>query len=87
MCWADLDEARGVYFVRQQHSRTHGMTSTKTEASEAEVPVPRVLLDALRDHKARQAEMRLAKGDKWQSLDLIFPTGKGTPVSHIASKK
>lgn len=31
--------------------------------------------------------MRLAKGDKWQSLDLIFPTGKGTPASHIASKK
>jgi len=39
MCWADLNETRGVYFVRQQYSRTHGMTSTKTDTSEAEVPV------------------------------------------------
>ncbi|MFP6590156.1 MAG: tyrosine-type recombinase/integrase, partial [Candidatus Latescibacterota bacterium] len=58
-----------------------------TEASEAEVPVPGILLDALRDHKVRQAEIRLKKGDKWRDHDLIFPTGKGTPVSHIASEK
>jgi integrase len=82
MRWVDLDEERGVYLVKQQQSRVHGMATTKTESSEAEVPVPRVLLDALRDHKARQAEMRLKKGDKWQDHGLVFTTSKGTPLPH-----
>ena len=80
MRWADLDEEQAVYHVRQQHSRSYGMGTTKTESSEAEIPVPAVLLDALRQHKKHQAEQRLKKGDKWQDNDLIFPTSKGTPL-------
>ena len=82
MRWADLDEERGVYFVRQQQSRVHGMATTKTESSTAEVPVAGVLLDALMDHKKHQVEMRLKKGDKWQDHDLIFTTSKGTALPH-----
>jgi integrase len=82
MRWADLKEKRAVYHVRQQHSRAHGMGTTKTETSETEIAVPDVLLDALRQHKKQQAELRLKKGDKWQDNDLIFPTSKGTPLYH-----
>jgi integrase len=55
MRWADLKEKRAVYHVRQQHSRAHGMGTTKTETSETEIAVPDVLLDALRQHKKQQA--------------------------------
>ena len=79
--WADLDEERKVCRIEQQQSRKHGMTTTKTAASEAEIPVPSVLLDALREHKKRQAEVRL-RVRKWQDNDLIFCTAKGTPLLH-----
>ncbi len=82
MRWEDLDEKRCIYHVRQQQSRSHGMGTTKTESSTAEIAVPSVLLDALQDHKKRQATMRLLKGEHWQDNDLIFATSKGTPLLH-----
>ena len=81
MRWSDLDEERFTYHVRQQQSRKHGMGTTKTESSTAEIPVPAVLLDVLREHRKCQAEMRLKKV-KWQDNDLIFPTSRGTPLYH-----
>ena len=82
MRWRNLDEEKGVYFVKETHSRSHGFTTTKTASSEAEVPVPQLLLDELKEHKRRQAQMRLGKGDKWQDLGLIFTTSKGTVLPH-----
>ena len=61
-----------------------GFTSVKTESSEAEVPVPRVLLDALSDHRKRQPEAKLFKGKGWQDQDLIFTTREGS-LYHIGS--
>ena len=78
MRWANFDEERGLYYVRETHSRSHGFTTTKTASSEAEVPVPRVLLDELKEHRKRQSESRLKKGGKWQDHGLIFTTSKGT---------
>ena len=81
MKWEHLNEEKGVYFVSETHSRSYGFTTTKTASSEAEVPVPRVLLNELAEHKRRQAEMRLKKGDRWQDHGLIFPTSNGTAMS------
>ena len=39
-------------------------------------------MDELRDHRKRQAEMRLKKGDKWQDHGLISTTAKGTPMPY-----
>ena len=82
MRWRNLEEERDLYYVRETHSRKHGFTTTKTASSEAEVPVPGILLEELREHRKRQAEMRLKKGDKWQDHDLIFTTSKGTALPH-----
>ncbi|MFP6644924.1 MAG: tyrosine-type recombinase/integrase, partial [Candidatus Latescibacterota bacterium] len=82
MRWRSLDEKKGTYFVCETQSRSHGFTTTKTASSEAEVPVPGILLDELRDHRKRQAEMRMKKGDKWQDHGLIFTTAKGTPMPY-----
>ena len=59
-----------------------GFTSVKTESSEAEGPVPRVLLDALSDHRKRQPEAKLFKGNGWQDQDLIFTTREGMSLPH-----
>ena len=82
MKWANLDWDQGLYYVRETQSRVHGFTSTKTEVSEAPVPVPRVLLEALSAHRKQQAESKLLKGGGWQDQDLIFTTSKGTPLPH-----
>ena len=82
MRWRNLEEERDLYYVRETHSRKHGFTTTKTASSEAEVPVPGILLEELREHRKRQAEMRLRKGDKWQDHGLISTTPKGTPMPH-----
>ena len=79
--WADLNEKRRVCCIEQQQSRGHGMTTTKTEASQAEIPVPSILLDVLCEHKRTQASIRL-KATKWEDNDLIFCTSKGTPMYH-----
>ena len=42
--------------------------------------MPDIVLTALRQHKARQAEERLLAGPNWNDLDLVFATGKGTPI-------
>ncbi|MFP6647395.1 MAG: hypothetical protein VCF24_28120 [Candidatus Latescibacterota bacterium] len=82
MRWRNLEEERDLYYVRETHSRKHGFTTTKTASSEAEVPVPGILLEELREHRKRQAEMRLKKGDKWQDHGLIFTTPRGTPMPY-----
>jgi integrase len=80
--WTDLDENRKVCHIRQQQSRKHGMGTAKTASSEAALPVPDVLLDALNEHRKQQATMRLKKGKAWQDHGLIFATSKGTALPH-----
>ena len=80
MRWKHLDEDNGLYFVHETQSRKHGFTSTKTPSSQAAVPVPEILLEELRAHRTRQAEMKLRKGQKWQEHGLVFTTSKGTPL-------
>jgi integrase len=38
------------------------------------------VVDALRMHKARQAEDRLLAGALWQDHGLVFPSAVGTPL-------
>lgn len=81
MRWTNLDEADGLYFVREAHSRNHGFTTTKTASSHAPVPVPAPLLADLREHRRRRAQARL-RGTEWEDNDLIFPTFRGALLNH-----
>ncbi len=49
--------------------------------------MPGTVVQALRTHRARQIEERLAAGDRWQDLDLIFATYEGRPLgaSHVVN--
>jgi integrase len=82
MQWKHLDEKEGIYHVVDNHSRKHGFTTTKTASSQAPVPVPSALLEELREHKKRQAAIRLRHAAEWSDQDLIFPTRNGTTLGH-----
>ncbi len=55
--------------------RSHG--DTKTEKSRRTLALPQMAVDALRAHKKRQAEDRLAAGAAWSDQDLVFSTRTG----------
>ena len=42
--------------------------------------VPDLVASALRAHRIRQFEERLAAGARWQDSGLVFTTGIGTPI-------
>jgi integrase len=82
--WADLDWSRGAIAVRQQAIRTKatGMvfTEPKTAKGKRSIALPGIALDALRAHRIRQNEERLALGSVWADNDLVFPSETGTPI-------
>lgn len=81
--WEDVDLERGTLSVRRQLQRTGGtlqLVPLKTERSRRTLPLPAFVLEALRRHRARQLEERLALGAAWQEHGLVFATERGTPL-------
>ena len=63
--------------------RRHG--DTKTEKSRRTLALPQSAVTALREHRERQAEARLAAGELWQDSGLVFTSSVGTSLdaSHV----
>jgi integrase len=81
--WADVDLDGGALFVRRAVQRIDGalrFVAPKTHRSTRPVPLPALAVQALRAHRSRQARERLAAGESWQDLDLVFATTIGTPM-------
>ena len=53
---------------------------TKTAKSRRTLALPQAAVHALREHRKRQAEDRLAAGALWQDHDLVFASVIGTPL-------
>ena len=53
---------------------------TKTPKSRRTLPLPQAAVQALREHRKRQAEDRLAAGALWQDHDLVFASAIGTAL-------
>jgi integrase len=81
--WTDIDLDNGVLSVRRTLQRTPerglAMLPPKTKASERHLPLPAECVQALNEHKARQAEEKEAAGTMWKESGLVFPTRVGTP--------
>jgi len=81
--WADVDlEAAGVT-IAWQLQRIDGKLlhrETKTEASDAPLPLPDICLAALKEYRTTQLDWRQAAGPAWHSNGLVFTTRYGTPV-------
>jgi integrase len=71
--WANVDIKRSEVHVRQRIDKFNKVGALKSETSERVVPLPPMLLKALREWK-----LACPKG----SLDLVFPNGAGRPESH-----
>jgi integrase len=74
--WAEVDLDQGVACVRQ----TGSGDGPKSEAGNRPVPLPVVVVQALRAWHARQAADRLAWGRDWTDNGLVFTREDGTPV-------
>ena len=52
----------------------------KTKRSRRTITIPRIVIDALRTHQARQLEERLTAGARWCESGLVFVSSIGTPL-------
>jgi integrase len=53
---------------------------TKTAKSRRTLALPQAAVQALKEHRKRQAEDRLAAGPLWQDQGLVFASAIGTPL-------
>jgi integrase len=53
---------------------------TKTARSRRTLALPQAAVQALKEHRKRQAEDRLAAGSLWKDHDLVFASATGTPL-------
>ncbi|HEX6500092.1 MAG TPA: site-specific integrase [Micromonosporaceae bacterium] len=70
-------------YVRRSLQRIRGqlvLSPVKTADSERAVPLPKNLVDVLRDHQAAQLVDKEAAGDAWQEHGMVFATKLGTPI-------
>lgn len=83
LAWEDVDMAEAEIQIAWQLQRVAGQLlrrETKTEASEAPLPLPRICLTALRAWRERQTVLRAAAGRAWQGSGLVVTTRYGTAV-------
>jgi integrase len=52
----------------------------KSARSRRSITLPAVAVTALRAHRVRQLETRLAAGGRWQEGGFVFTSGIGTPI-------
>jgi integrase len=75
--WGQVDLDAGTVSVWRS-VRAHG--DVKTEKSRRTLKLPRLVVDALREHRARQARERAEAGPLWQDNGLVFATSVGTQL-------
>ncbi|MFJ9693658.1 tyrosine recombinase XerC [Kitasatospora sp. NPDC101183] len=81
--WAAVDLERGTLIVSSNLQRVDGalqLGPTKTASSLRTLPLPPLVLEALRAHRERQAQERVAAGERWKDTGLVFTSRVGTPI-------
>jgi integrase len=83
--WQDVDLERRTVQVRAtlQRTKEHGyvLAPPKTKRSRRQITLTSAACTALRVHRVRQAEERLALGPAWDTTyDLVFPNTIGKPM-------
>ena len=86
--WSDIDLEAGTLRVRRQLQRVRRDSdrsgtlefSEPKNASRRAVGLPPRAVRALRDHRKRQLEEKLAAGAAWRDGGLVFVSGNGGPA-------
>lgn len=80
--WKDVDLDASKLAVKRQLTRTKdglSLTAPKRDKTRS-VKLTGYAVDALKAHRKRQLEDRLAAGSLWRENDLVFTSTIGTPV-------
>jgi integrase len=80
--WSDVDLDKGTLRITRGLQRAGGALRelpTKTRRSRRTVPLPAVVMQALRDHRDRQDKER-ASTRHWQDTPYVFTSRIGTPL-------
>ena len=64
--------------VKKPQGATYVEAEPKTEKGRRSILLPQFVLEALKQHRARQSEARLKAGVEWQEHDYVFCTSVGT---------
>ena len=74
--WDDIDFENGLIFVRHTVTYVAGYgfeeTEPKTRSSKRKIAVSDKVLEELKKHREKQAQLRLEVGDKWHEQGLVF---------------
>lgn len=86
LTWHSVDLDEGMAIIHQVMAWVKEVPTLKPSTKTGKVrtlTIPPRALDALRNHRKRQAEERLLMGDRWPMKwqDLVFVTQDGTPLS------
>ena len=81
--WEAVDLETATLHVRvalQRVARSWQLVEPKSERSRRSIALPDVAVSALREHRVRQLEERLAAGSRWQENGFVFTSRTGTPL-------
>ena len=79
--WNAVDLDAGELDIAWQLQRVRGQLlhrETKTEASEATLPLPEICIIALSLRREEQERSKAAAGEKWEESGFVFTTRNGT---------
>ena len=83
LTWDDVDLDAGQLTIGWQLQRVRRQLlhrETKTQASDAALPLPEICRTALKIRKQEQDADREVAGEVWQPSNLVFTSRYGTPV-------
>ncbi|HEX5349236.1 MAG TPA: site-specific integrase [Pseudonocardiaceae bacterium] len=81
--WSDIDFTKNTLQIAQTVQRVSGrliIDETKTDASDAVIPLPKITRAVLLEHQELQITVRENAGELWTDHDLVFSTSIGTPI-------
>jgi integrase len=82
--WADIDLGAGTLAVSRQVQRRGGRaveSAPKSRAGVRVVALDHTTVTALRQHRHRQAQDRLAAGSRWRESGWVFTYTDGRPIA------
>jgi integrase len=83
LTWDDIDPEAGELTIGRQLQRVGRELlhrDTKTESSEATLPLPELCVSALRHHRSATADAREEAARFWRGGALVFATRFGSPI-------
>ena len=83
--WEDIDWSLSTLQVRRQvrhfKGASYAFLEPKSKSGTRTIMLGKQALEVLAHHKKKQEALVNAAGENWTDLDLVFPSGAGTPLT------